>query len=215
MTPSIFPQCQRFSTQSIRSQQAGQRTNTPIQTAARHYSQNEWITPSGRCEHVSTDGFLETHGHKWLKYPMRWWVTQIHLRQQKKTIKNLSNQCTTNTLDNDIKELPNKATKSKHFTSKSFSLLATWTVWADSLNFSELRVANGIWDDKRVGVNNAGPECEWAKHRSTLINFILCRRVSAAAACQNIFIQYLKVVILLMPRLATRQAPDASFLCIG
>lgn len=62
-------------------------------------------------------------------------------------------------------------------------------------------------------MNNAGPECERAKWHSTVINFIMYRRV--APTCQNIFIQYLQVAILLMPRLATCQAPNATFLCIG
>lgn len=64
-------------------------------------------------------------------------------------------------------------------------------------------------------MNNAGPECERAKWHSVVINFFMYRRVVAAPACQNNFIQYLQVAILLMPRLATCQAPNATFLCVG
>lgn len=106
------------------------------------------------------------------------------------------------------KKMLKKKSKKKKYPLNSVLMLET--LGADvstSLCSASARVANGIWDDSAEQC----PECERAKWRSTVINFIMDRRVSAAPACQNLFVQYLQVAILLMPRLATCQAPNASW----
>lgn len=184
---------------SVRPLEAGRAINKHT-VANSSSSYNKWITQSGRIMCALID-FLETRRLKWLKRVG--WVTQIHLWQQKPKKKHqLRNRpckpCIANIFQNDIKETIRKvrqrSQKIPKFKNNFFLMLATWNFFESQL--SQLLLAlrahvllMAFGDDKRVGVNNAGGECERAKWRRAVINSITYRRVAAAAAaCQNIFL---------------------------
>lgn len=81
MTPSIFVKCQRFCLGPSFPNRQGYGHTTVLNRSPTPLT--KWMNHAKWAKHVYTDWFLETQGLKWLKHAMRWWVTQIHLRQQK------------------------------------------------------------------------------------------------------------------------------------